>query len=164
MPSAYGVVGISQPHVVAHRKVPSVAVEQAAYEATAEDEEGYVEKVRQFAQLEEEDACKVDSQGSRSIASLVVAANLVTSCQSTSMLKGWGQMHGYGWEEMGHSEKATPHVSILRLATTGFAGRVVRLVKNGFNYFILVAVVKPQQDLVVWLCGGEANSALIVKR
>jgi hypothetical protein len=54
------VVGISQPHVVAHRKVPSVAFEQVAHEATTKDEEGYVEEVRQFAQLEEDDACKVD--------------------------------------------------------------------------------------------------------
>ena len=50
-------MGVSQPHVVAHRKVPSVAVEQAAHEAITEDEEGYV---GQFAQLEEDDACKVD--------------------------------------------------------------------------------------------------------
>jgi len=43
------------------------------------------------------------------------------------MLKGWAQVRGHGWEEMGHSEKATPHVSILRLATTGLAGRVIRV-------------------------------------
>jgi hypothetical protein len=36
-------------------------------------------------------------------------------------------MRRHRWEEMGHSEKAAPPVSILRLATTGFSGRVVRV-------------------------------------
>lgn len=46
--------------VLVHKNVPSLAVEQEAYEATMEDEEGYVEELDQFAQLVGRDAYKVD--------------------------------------------------------------------------------------------------------
>jgi hypothetical protein len=47
--------------VLVHKNVPSLAVEQEAYEATTmEDEEGYVEELDQFAQLVGRDAYKVD--------------------------------------------------------------------------------------------------------
>ena len=45
--------------VVARKKVPSLAVNKGAHEATTEDEKGYVEELGRFAQFEGGDFYRV---------------------------------------------------------------------------------------------------------
>jgi hypothetical protein len=93
MSSSFDVVVTPQPPVLAHSKVPSLAVARMAHGATSEDEGGYMEELRRSARLGGDDAYKVDRigkgvrirKGPRSTGPLAAATSLLTSCQSTSI-------------------------------------------------------------------------------
>jgi hypothetical protein len=53
-------VGTPQLYMVAGILVANLAAERSAYIATSEDEEGYVEGLRQSVRLEGDSTCKVD--------------------------------------------------------------------------------------------------------
>jgi hypothetical protein len=61
------VVVTPQPHIVAHNVTANAVAAQLAHEATSEDAEGYVERLRRSAQLRGDDVCIV-SRISREVA------------------------------------------------------------------------------------------------
>jgi hypothetical protein len=79
------------------------------------------------------------------------------SCNCT--VKGRAQVCGHRWEQKGHYEKATPRVSIMRLAALrlwmkswerAYSTPPARLMAHTF-----CTTNAPQAGVVVWLCGGR---------